>query len=88
MILKELTLSLKAVRTTLLQLRFIQGTDMGRWQLTALCRTAFEFKRLSKHYTRESHNNDQRSNRRHKVRDTGTMGEKVVRQELRREKEE
>lgn len=45
-------------------------TDTLRWQLTALCWTTVEFKRLSKHYARESHNNDQRSNKRHKFRET------------------
>lgn len=63
------------------RLRIIQGTDMVRWQLTVLCHTTLEFKRLSKHYARESHNNDQRSNKRHKVRETGTKGDgkKLVR---------
>lgn len=34
-----------------------------------------EFKRLSKHYARESHNNGQRSNKRHKIREAGSEGD-------------
>lgn len=45
----------------------------GNWLLCVL--TTLEFKRLSKHYARESHNNDQRSNKRHEVRETGSEGE-------------
>lgn len=69
--------------------RIVQGIDTVRWQLTALCCTTLEFKRLSKHYARETHNNDQRSNKRHKVRETGSEGDgkKLVRQRQRGERE-
>lgn len=72
----------------LLSLRIVQGTDTVRWQLTALCCTTSEFKRLSKHYTRETHNNGQRSNKRHKVRETVSErdGKRLVRQRQRRER--
>lgn len=58
------------------RLRIGQGTDPVRRQLTALWCTTLEFKRLSKHYASESHNNDQRSNKRHKVRETGSEWER------------
>lgn len=51
-------------------------TDTVRRQLTAVCCTTLEFKRLSKHYASESHNNDQRINKRHKVRETESEGER------------
>lgn len=59
----------------LLRQRILQGTDIVRQQLTALCCIMLEFKRLSKHYARESHNNDQQSNKRHKVREMGKEGD-------------
>lgn len=37
--------------------------------------TILEFKRLSKHYAGESHNNDQRGNKTHKVRETANEGD-------------
>lgn len=41
----------------------------------ALDGTILEFKRLSKHHAGESHNNDQRANKTHKVRETANEGD-------------
>lgn len=62
----------KSAAGILPRLRSVRGTDTVRRQLTASCCTTSEFKRLSKHYAGESHNNDQRSNKRHKVVETAS----------------
>ena len=62
----------KSAAGILPRLRIVRGTDTVRRQLTASCCTTSEFKRLSKHYAGESHNNDQRSNKRHKVVETAS----------------